>query len=88
MEARLKLLDGAIIKQAIRDVASKNPELSNKAILYFHSKDFVELCQRHHIDSNQVSKSIKELSKYPLISKKKIANEIARLVDGHFGEWS
>lgn len=82
----MKLLDGLIVKQAVRDVGSKNPDLSDQAIIYFHSKDFVELCERHNIDSHQVSESIKDLSRYPLISKKKLANDIANLVDGYFGE--
>jgi len=37
-------LDYAILKQAIRDVASKEKTICDKAISYFNSKDFKNLC--------------------------------------------
>ena len=84
MEKKMMLLDGLILKQAVRDVASKKPDLSNKALLYFHSKDFLNLCSRNQIDGKAISQSIKELVKFPLISRKKIANDIARVIDKFF----
>ena len=36
-----KTLDGLVVKQAVRDVASKHPKLSNEALLYFMSDDFL-----------------------------------------------
>jgi len=34
-----KTLDGLVVKQAVRDVASKHPKLSEEALLYF----FIEI---------------------------------------------
>ena len=48
------MLDGLIVKQAVRDVASKKPELSDQALLYFYSRDFLDLCQRNKIDGNAI----------------------------------
>jgi hypothetical protein len=84
MEPRMQMLDGLVVKQAVRDVASKNPDLSNEAILYFHSKDFSDLCSRNMIDPKSIVQSIKDLSEYPIISRKQIANDIASLIDHHF----
>tara|TARA_E500000305_G_C3905516_1_gene180830 strand:+ start:397 stop:669 length:273 start_codon:yes stop_codon:yes gene_type:complete len=86
METRMHMLDGLVVKQAVRDVASKNPDLSNQAILYFHSKDFSDLCSRNNIDGAFIVKSIKDLSEYPIISRKKIANDIASLIDSNFAK--
>ncbi len=80
----MQMLDGLVVKQAVRDVASKNPDLSNEAILYFHSKDFSDLCSRNMIDPKSIVQSIKNLSEYPIISRKQIANDIASLIDHHF----
>ena len=80
----MAILDGLVVKQAVRDVASKNPDLSNEAILYFHSKDFKNLCSRNKIDGNAISKSIKGLVDFPILSRKKIANDIARVIDRDF----
>jgi hypothetical protein len=80
----MQMLDGLVVKQAVRDVASKNPDLSNEAILYFHSKDFSDLCSRNMIDPKSIVRSIKDLSEYPIISRKQIANDIASLIDHHF----
>ena len=62
-------IDSLIVKQAVRDVASKNQKLSKQAVLYFHSKDFLDLCSRNRIDSNAINRSIKELVSFPMISK-------------------
>tara|TARA_R100001082_G_scaffold86427_1_gene53015 strand:- start:469 stop:753 length:285 start_codon:yes stop_codon:yes gene_type:complete len=80
----MKKIDSLIVKQAVRDVASKNPKLSKQAVLYFHSKDFLDLCSRNKIDSNAITRSIKELVSFPMISKKKIANDIAKIIDSSF----
>lgn len=82
----MHILDGLVVKQAVRDVASKNPDLSDQAILYFHSKDFSDLCSRNNIDGEFVTQSIKDLSKYPIISRKNIANNIASVIDHHFAK--
>ena len=80
----MKKIDSLIVKQAVRDVASKNQKLSKQAVLYFHSKDFLDLCSRNKIDSNAITRSIKELVSFPMISKKKIANDIAKIIDSSF----
>jgi hypothetical protein len=81
MEKKMMLLDGVILKQAVRDVASKKPDLSDKALLYFHSKDFLNLCERNKIDGNSITQSVKELVDFPIISRKKLANDIAKVID-------
>jgi peroxiredoxin len=84
MENEIAKIDSLIVKQAVRDVASKNPKLSKQAVLYFYSKDFLDLCSRNKIDSNAITRSIKELVSFPMISKKKIANDIAKIIDSSF----
>ena len=77
-------LDGLVVKQAVRDVASKNPDLSDEALIYFNTQDFLDLCKRNKIDRSAISHSIKELVDFPIISRKKIANDIARVIDKFF----
>ncbi len=77
-------LDSLVVKQAIRDVASKDENLSNQALSYFISDDFKSLCFRNKINLETVQKSIKELNQYPLLSRKKLANDIAKVIDNTF----
>lgn len=77
-------LDFLVVKQAIRDVASKDENLSNQALSYFISDDFKSLCFRNKINLETVQKSIKELNQYPLLSRKKLANDIAKVIDNTF----
>jgi len=77
-------LDFLVMKQAIRDVASKDEKLSNQALSYFISDDFKSLCFRNKINLETVQKSIKELNQYPLLSRKKLANDIAKVIDNRF----
>ena len=79
-----KKLDSLVLKQAVRDLASKDVDLSNSAEDYFYSKDFKQLCERLDIDIEIMCKAIRELVEYPVISKKKIANDIARMIDNSF----
>ena len=74
-------LDTLVLKQAVRDVASKDVEKSNQAILYFKSEDFANLCSRLGINSKGIVKSVLALIDYPVISRKKISNDIAREID-------
>jgi hypothetical protein len=39
-----KTLSASILKQAVRDIASKDSHLSQEAIEYFNTKDFDNLC--------------------------------------------
>jgi len=84
MEIDLVKLDSLVVKQAIRDVASKDENLSNQALSYFISDDFKSLCFRNKINLETVHKSIKELNQYPLLSRKKLANDIAKVIDNTF----
>ena len=76
-----KELDYAILKQAIRDVASKEKATRKKAISYCDSNDFKNLCLRNNLNTKKLAESIKELLDYPLISRKKLANQIANIID-------
>lgn len=77
-------IDSLIVKQAIRDVASKDEEKAIQALNYFKSKDFVTLCDRNDIDSNKVQESVISMVDHPIISRKKISNKIANLIDESF----
>jgi hypothetical protein len=80
----VKKLDSLVLKQAVRDLASKNVDLSSQAEDYFYSKDFKRLCHRLDIDIKTMRKAVRKLVDYPVISKKKIANDIARMIDKSF----
>jgi len=84
MHKDYEILDQAVVKQAIRDIASKDQKLADKSILYFYSEDFSNLCERNRLDRSIVSNAIKELIKFPVITRKKIANDIAILIDKTF----
>ena len=84
MEIDLVKLDSLVMKQAVRDVASKDENLSNQALSYYISDDFKSLCFRNKINLETVHKSIKELNQYPLLSRKKLANDIAKVIDNRF----
>jgi DNA-directed RNA polymerase subunit F len=86
MDKKRVMLDGLVVKQAVRDIASKKPDLSDKALLYFYSRDFSNLCKRNKIDGNAITQSVKELVDFPIISRKKIANDIAKVIDNSFVE--
>ena len=83
-----KTLDGLVVKQAVRDVASKHPKLSNEALLYFMSDDFSNLCKRNDIQSDGIVEAIKELNTYPILSKKKLAEDVCDIVDKYFDIYS
>ena len=74
-------LDFLVVKQAIRDVASKDEKLSNQALSYFISDDFKKLAKRNHIDADMVRGAVGSLSAYPLLSRKKLANDMAKEID-------
>jgi hypothetical protein len=71
----------AIFKQAVRDIASKDLNKSTDAMQYLKSEDFLDLCDSLNINHQGVVKSIMALTNYPLISRKKLANNIAREID-------
>ena len=84
MENHLVKIDTLIVKQAVRDVASKDTKTSQKALSYFISNDFKNLCQRNNFDVDKITLSIKNLNEYPLLSRKKLSNDIAKMIDSIF----
>jgi|TARA_R100001443_G_C3300027_1_gene165044 hypothetical protein len=76
-----KELDKSILKQAIRDIASKNDLLIRDAVDFFTSEDFNDLCNRLGIQEDATLDSIKNLISYPVLPKKRLAEEMARLLN-------
>ena len=74
-------LDYLVLKQAIRDCGSKDIDISSKALSYFISDDFKKLAKRIHIDASMVRGAVGSLSAYPLLSRKKLANDMAKEID-------
>ena len=74
-------IDKSILKQAIRDLASKNDLLTREAVDFFVSDEFSNLCVRLGIEKDITLKSIRNLADYPVLPKKKLAEEMARMLD-------
>jgi hypothetical protein len=85
VQIKQEVLDGLVVKQAVRDIASKDPKTSKEALLYFVSNDFSNLCQRNDITSDGIVNAVKELNEYPVLSKKRLAEDVCNLVDNFFG---
>jgi hypothetical protein len=85
VQIKQEILDGLVVKQAVRDIASKDPNTSKQALLYFVSNDFSNLCQRNDILSDGIVNAVKELNDYPILSKKRLAEDVCNLVDNFFG---
>ena len=85
VQIKQEVLDGLVVKQAVRDIASKDPKTSREALLYFISDDFSNLCQRNDIASDGIVNAVKELNEYPVLSKKRLAEDVCNLVDNFFG---
>lgn len=85
VQIKQEVLDGLVVKQAVRDIASKDPKTSREALLYFVSNDFSNLCQRNDILSDGIVNAVKELNDYPVLSKKRLAEDVCNLVDNFFG---
>jgi hypothetical protein len=85
VQIKQEVLDGLVVKQAVRDIASKDPRTSKEALLYFISDDFSNLCQRNDIASDGIVDAVKELNEYPVLSKKRLAEDVCNLVDNFFG---
>jgi len=85
VQIKQEILDGLVVKQAVRDIASKDPNTSKQALLYFVSNDFSNLCQRNDIASDGIVNAVKELNEYPVLSKKRLAEDVCNLVDSFFG---
>ena len=85
VQIRQDVLDGLVVKQAVRDIASKEPKTSKQALLYFISDDFSNLCERNNILKDGIVHAVKELNEYPILSKKRLAEDVCNLVDMFFG---
>jgi len=85
VQIKQEVLDGLVVKQAVRDIASKDPKTSREALLYFISDNFSNLCQRNDIASDGIVNAVKELNDYPILSKKRLAEDVCNLVDNFFG---
>ena len=85
VQIKQEILDGLVVKQAVRDIASKDPKTSREALLYFISDNFSNLCQRNDIASDGIVNAVKELNDYPVLSKKRLAEDVCNLVDNFFG---
>tara|TARA_R100001377_G_scaffold70417_1_gene45856 strand:- start:4562 stop:4822 length:261 start_codon:yes stop_codon:yes gene_type:complete len=76
-----KRLDYAVIKQAIRDCSSKNDLLVTDSLDWFNSDEFKIICERNNILPDKVVGAIREMLEYPIITRKKFATEIAKLLN-------
>lgn len=85
VQIRQDILDGLVVKQAVRDIASKETKTSKQALLYFISDDFSNLCKRNNIEKDGIVFAIKELNEYPILSKKRLAEDVCSLIDMYFG---
>jgi len=75
-------LDNAILKQSIRDLASKDSKLRDKAVLFFTTESFDDFCSRNKFkDSDKIKQGVKSILSYPLLSRKLVVEQICRLLD-------
>jgi len=75
-------LDNAILKQSIRDLASKDSKKRDNATLFFTTDDFDKFCERNNFkDIKKVKNGITSILSYPLVSRKLIVEQICRLLD-------
>jgi len=73
-----------VIEQAVRDLASKSPKKQDRAKTYFKSEDFKKLSIKLGVDFDSVEEAVNLLMDYPLITRKKMANEINKLIREQF----
>jgi len=78
----LDRLDNAILKQAIRDLASKKKKIYTESKSFFFSKSFEDFCERNNFhDTEVIRRGVTLLDDFPLISRKRMVEEIARMLD-------
>lgn len=80
-DVQAKRIDSEVLKQAIRDVASKRPEISNPAICYFYSIDFKRLCARRGINELMIRESMERLFFQSFLSRQSVAKKMAAIID-------
>tara|TARA_B100000963_G_C22431555_1_gene582404 strand:- start:298 stop:582 length:285 start_codon:yes stop_codon:yes gene_type:complete len=76
-----KKMDIAILKQTIRDLASKEMKTRIEANKFIQSNSFYRLCERLNLNTPDIKNSLHTLMDYPLISRKALSEEIARFID-------
>ena len=81
MENEIKKVQALILKQAIRDLSSVKPKTREEALGFFSSKDFLVLSEILEMDAKPVLKAVKELYEYPILSRKKLTEEIAKTIN-------
>ena len=75
-------LENAILKQAIRDLASKHIDYREDAKKFFYEEEsFNEICKRKRIKPEEIRNGVAILLSYPLLSRKKMADKISRMLD-------
>ena len=74
-------LDNAILKQAIRDIASKHIDYREDAKKFFLQESFDEICKSKKIKPDEIRSGVAILLSYPLLSRKKMADKISRMLD-------
>jgi hypothetical protein len=75
-------LDNAILKQSLRDLASKDIKLRKNAKSFLMSESFKDFCARNKFaKANEIQRGVELVLTYPLISRKLVVNQIARLLD-------
>ena len=55
--------------------------LDKKILQQAIRESFKNLCMRYEMNSRNILEAVKNLYDYPLVSRKKLANEINRMVD-------
>tara|TARA_R100001377_G_scaffold69474_1_gene44818 strand:- start:84 stop:332 length:249 start_codon:yes stop_codon:yes gene_type:complete len=74
-------LENAILKQAIRDLASKHIDYREDAKKFFSQESFDEICKSKKIKPDEIRSGVAILLSYPLLSRKKMADKISRMLD-------
>jgi len=74
-------LENAILKQAIRDLASKHIEYQEDAKKFFSEESFDQICKSKNIKPDEIRNGVAILLSYPLLSRKKMADKISRMLD-------
>lgn len=78
MQEKVKLIQTKILTQAIRDLASVKPKFREEALAFFFSPSFTLLSSDLDIDRKYVLLAIEQLVKYPIVSRKKLTEEMVQ----------
>jgi|TARA_R100001510_G_C7479196_1_gene91939 predicted phosphohydrolase len=81
VDAFLRKLNTAILKQTVRDLASKDIDISVDSKKFILSKEFDSLCKSLDLDTKKTTESLQALSAYPIVSRKFLAEEITKIIN-------